>query len=396
MQMSAFVGGSSGGGGTPGGTSGQVQWNNAGAFAGFGAWDGTTLSGIAASLSALAVAGTATLAAINASGAYTQTGTGANTFSGASSFTAAGTALAVTNNATVGGTLGVTGAVTGGTYNSQTISSAASFTGTVGVATSLTSPAIYGGSGVGSTLTLNGTSNGSPSSANVAILSNAGGRLLIGNPTDDTTTRVQINGNAKITQIGINGATPGASIGGQACQLNVTGYSGLGGLRINGADTNATILSSATIGIYSNGTIVLTAATNRILNLDNTFPSTSDGTIYSSVDAAVNNLQVYLGKPTKRFAGLFVGQNGVKIGDGTNGVTVTASGTSPNESLVLTPAGTGAINLAGSPKFAGTNSTGAGSALLGANSPAATLTAPYTWATVLAGDGSTCYIPLWK
>jgi len=50
----------------------------------------------------------------------------------------------------------------------------------------------------------------------------------------------------------------------------------------------------------------------------------------------------------------------------------------------------------GIPKFSGTNSTGAGSALLGANSPASTLTAPYTWITVVTADGSTAYIPAWK
>jgi hypothetical protein len=50
----------------------------------------------------------------------------------------------------------------------------------------------------------------------------------------------------------------------------------------------------------------------------------------------------------------------------------------------------------GIPKFSGTNSTGAGSALLGANSPASTLTAPYTWITVVTSDGSTAYIPAWK
>jgi hypothetical protein len=61
--------------------------------------------------------------------------TGTQTFSGTKTFGAAGTGLAVTNNATVGGTLSVTGAVTGGTYNSQTIGSAASFTGTLNVAT---------------------------------------------------------------------------------------------------------------------------------------------------------------------------------------------------------------------------------------------------------------------
>jgi len=60
----------------------------------------------------LGATGTSTLAGINASGAYTQTGSGANTFSGATTFTATGTALAVTNNETVGGTLTVTTSVT--------------------------------------------------------------------------------------------------------------------------------------------------------------------------------------------------------------------------------------------------------------------------------------------
>jgi hypothetical protein len=43
-----------------------------------------------------------------------------------------------------------------------------------------------------------------------------------------------------------------------------------------------------------------------------------------------------------------------------------------------------------------TESTGAGSALLGANSPAATLTAPYTWISFTSSDGSTVYVPAWK
>jgi hypothetical protein len=48
------------------------------------------------------------------------------------------------------------------------------------------------------------------------------------------------------------------------------------------------------------------------------------------------------------------------------------------------------------PKFAGTNTTGAGSAALGANSPAVTNTAPYTWVKAISSDGSTVYIPAWK
>ena len=42
------------------------------------------------------------------------------------------------------------------------------------------------------------------------------------------------------------------------------------------------------------------------------------------------------------------------------------------------------------------NATGSGSALLGANSPAVTVSAPYTWFTMMSSDGSTVYIPAWK
>lgn len=84
----------------------------------------------------------------NNNGGITETGaiSGATTGSfsstvgiaGLLSATSAGTGLAVTNNATVGGTLAVTGIVTGGTYNGQTISSSASFSGTLATANTLT------------------------------------------------------------------------------------------------------------------------------------------------------------------------------------------------------------------------------------------------------------------
>jgi hypothetical protein len=47
-------------------------------------------------------------------------------------------------------------------------------------------------------------------------------------------------------------------------------------------------------------------------------------------------------------------------------------------------------------QFAGTNTTGAGSAALGANCPATTATAPYTWIKAFAADNSIVYIPCWK
>jgi hypothetical protein len=41
------------------------------------------------------------------------------------------------------------------------------------------------------------------------------------------------------------------------------------------------------------------------------------------------------------------------------------------------------------------NSTGAGSALLGANCPASTVANPYTWIHFVAADGTVVYVPAW-
>lgn len=55
-----------------------------------------------------------------------------------------------------------------------------------------------------------------------------------------------------------------------------------------------------------------------------------------------------------------------------------------------------AFSSTGVPTFAGPNTSGAGSALLGSNSPATTNSAPFVWITAAASDGSTVYIPAWK
>lgn len=73
------------------------------------------------------------------------------------------------------------------------------------------------------------------------------------------------------------------------------------------------------------------------------------------------------------------------------------SGTSQNSFVTaLTIDSTKAAILEGIPRFNGTNTAGAGTALLGSNSPATTLNAPYTWIQVTSADGSTVYIPAWK
>lgn len=54
------------------------------------------------------------------------------------------------------------------------------------------------------------------------------------------------------------------------------------------------------------------------------------------------------------------------------------------------------LTLGGVVRFNGQNTTGAGIASLGSNSPAVTNTSPYTWIRIVTSDGSTAYIPAWK
>lgn len=67
---------------------------------------------------------------------------------------------------------------------------------------------------------------------------------------------------------------------------------------------------------------------------------------------------------------------------------------SPNGSTVIL-ATASLITLSAPFKYPA-GSTGSGAALLGSNSPASTLTAPYTWISAQASDGSVVYIPCWK
>lgn len=46
--------------------------------------------------------------------------------------------------------------------------------------------------------------------------------------------------------------------------------------------------------------------------------------------------------------------------------------------------------------LAANEATGAGSALLGANSPATTVSAPFKWVKITLSDGSLGYFPVWK
>ncbi len=124
-------------------------------------------------------------------------------------------------------------------------------------------------------------------------------------------------GNVSLTNyIGIAGATPGASIGGQTAALNVTGYSGLGGLRVNGADTGNTIYSTSAIGITGSALTL----TGSIGGTGLTSVTLAGGTI-----SQTSSQPVYIGKITGTFT--------------------PASGTSTSTGLAIQPV----INWGGTP-----------------------------------------------
>lgn len=98
------------------------------------------------------------------------------------------------------------------------------------------------------------------------------------------------------------------------------------------------------------------------------------------------------------------GTTGSGVGDGFN-VGVTSAGVAQliqyenqplniftNNTLALTVSAAGVLTF----QVSGNESTGAGSALLGANCPAVTASAPYKWLKVILSDASVGFVPVWK
>jgi len=136
---------------------------------------------------------------------------------------------------------------------------------------------------------------------------------------------------------------------------------------------------SATGTLNQDPTVFFWDATNNRLGIGTATPTVplevlGNGRFYSSVA----NPSIYLGEDT------------------TNATSASIAYNRGTANLDITPRSAYATNLAGKLKFSIPNTTGGGSALLGANSPATTLTAPYTWITVITSDGSTGYMPIWK
>ena len=268
-----------------------------------------------------AVGGTSTMVAINASGAYTQSGLSSNTFTGASTFSASGTALVVTNNATIGGTLGVTGVVTGGTYNSQTISSAANFTGSLTIASGFT---VTTGA-----VSITGTSGALALSGLSASSINTGANAL-------TITSSNFN----ITSTGLNSTAIGTTMASTAAFTTLTSTAAT---TLASASGNVIIGNSGgTLQLISTGLNVSTAgALTGVTSIAASAGYTQSGT----------SANTFTGATTFSATGLALAvTNNATVG-GTLGITGTTTAAAINASGAYTQTGTGANTFTGNTTF---------------------------------------------
>jgi hypothetical protein len=188
--------------------------------------------------------------------------------------------------------------------------------------------------------------------------------------------------NGVIGQINIKGALVGSQYS------NFTLSDNLGGFP-SGHEWDFSHRSDHSFLIYNYNGSGFTFVLQGFENGDILFPS---GTVTANTILPGGDWTYNLGSGSLYYSDLYV--HGVHIDSGSS-IATGGTGEMDFSATTLGFFGTSII-LGGIPKFSGTNTTGAGSAALGANSPATTNTAPYTWIQVKAADGSTAYIPAWK
>ena len=251
----------SGGSGTPGGISGQIQYNNSGSFGGF------TMSGdctIVTSTGAITCAksggqnfGTAAFQNTGNSGASIPFLNGTNTWSGANTFSSGVTLGAITGatqclQVNTSGSVSGTGVPCGSGGGGGSVSSVATnngitggtitSTGTIGLASVATNSALC--NNVGSTQP--------PTAANCQI-TGTGYLVMAGSPT---LTTPQVTGNLNLSsgsQYQINGAQISAS--------NLSnGVTGSGAVMLAASPTTTGTLTGAAVNLSGNETVLGTVA----------------------------------------------------------------------------------------------------------------------------------------
>lgn len=225
--------------------------------------------------------------------------------------------------------------------------------------------------------------------------------------------------NVAVGTTALSGTTTGArntAIGTNAMEFNVTGVDNVAigdGAGLHVTSNSNVAIGSAALSAASNTTTQTVAIGYQAL-LANTTGIANTAIGYQTLKA--NTTTSYNTAIGTQALLLATGQQNTAIGVGA-GQTITTQSFTTAIGVNTAPTANGAVAIG--VDHAGTsaatavqdnialgtalhtvqianNATGAGSALLGANSPAGTLTAPYTWFKMLSGDGSTVYVPAWK
>lgn len=132
------------------------------------------------------------------------------------------------------------------------------------------------------------------------------------------------------------------------------------GQNINGGTTSILLGSASAAAtnpqfatIWSDGTNYFLYGLLQTINVNGVIVGSAlrtivgvGGTAFSSDGMQpTTDISFPLGQATLRWSQIFIGPTGLKLGNGTNGPTITTTGTTPNENLVLTGAGTGTVAI---------------------------------------------------
>lgn len=301
------------------------------------------------------------------------------TITGLTSVTSTGFTGALTGNVTGNLTGNVTGNLTGNVTGNVSGSSG-STTGNAATATALAATVPTGRLWIG-----NGT--GAPTS-DAGLTFDTSTKALVA--SGDLT--LSTDGKAILSAAGTVYLKPSITNTEQYIQVSPTGTATITGFILKGQLSNTTgtradILQSGADTIIRNQT--LGAGAQGSITLE------QSGSVRLKVFAATGNIAI--GTTTDIGYGLAAQKTGA---------TGTLLAQDPTSTTGFTrvlfdlgaadTASTEIFRINGTMRFGGTNTTGAGSAALGSNSPATTNTAPYTWIRAVTADGSTVYIPAWK
>jgi hypothetical protein len=366
--------------------------------------------------SSISTSGTGTVVATSSAAMSISGQTGQLTFTGLTSTNraktvrdAADTILELGGTYTPSGTWNWTSAtVTWPTFNQNTTGSAgsvaaANITGTTlasnVVSSSLTSVGTLTGLTVSGQTTI--SANGAASTSPLQLT----GSWFTGGTGTTTFPALNItaNGATAPSSYSVNGVCVGlngpASWTGNFIEARINGASGVFFVASTGGVAAAyyAVTSKSRMLSGSDGTVQFTN------NAQTGFTNLQLGPTVAAPTACTLQVGDVVAGNGNTAAGNFTIRGGLSNGSGGGDIifattaSSAGSGTQNTATTALTiKGGTQAVIFAAVPQFSGTNTTGSGSAALGANCPAVTATAPYTWVKITTSDGSSAYIPCWK